>query len=282
MVLVGVGALSHSIWSLAAKKASSGGDPLSFMWSVSLLSTTLLTVPAIWILQSAPLGWRQLLLACGVAGVIHTCYFFVMQTGYSLGDVSVLFPMARGIGPLLSVGGAILLFGESPNGVQLLGALTLICGVLLISLVGGRGGSLSPSAAAMGVATGAAIACYTLWDAFSVTRLGTNPIVQMWGTGIGVLSITSLFVLRRPDRLRYAIARSRTSMIIAGVLGPINYTTIMFAMQLAPASLVAPSREISVVIVSLAGWLLFKEPNPVPRIIGSAVVFVGALMIALG
>jgi drug/metabolite transporter (DMT)-like permease len=69
--------------------------------------------------------------------------------------------------------------------------------------------------------------------------------------------------------------------VLFGILGPLAYILILAAMQLAPVSIVAPAREVSVVLVGLAGWLLFREPHPVQRLIGAAVVLAGVALLAL-
>ena len=71
-------------------------------------------------------------------------------------------------------------------------------------------------------------------------------------------------------------------MLVVGVLSPLAYILILLAIQLAPVSIVAPAREVSVVLVSLAGWLLFREPHPVQRLLGAAIVLAGVAMLALG
>ena len=72
-----------------------------------------------------------------------------------------------------------------------------------------------------------------------------------------------------------------TAVLIVGVLSPLAYILVLTAMQLAPVSLVAPGREVSVVLVSLAGWLWFREPHPAQRIAGSVVVVAGVALLAL-
>jgi drug/metabolite transporter (DMT)-like permease len=70
-------------------------------------------------------------------------------------------------------------------------------------------------------------------------------------------------------------------ILIVGVLSPLAYVLILFAVQLAPVSVIAPAREVSVVLVSLAGWLWLKERHPVQRLIGAAIVLLGVALLAL-
>jgi drug/metabolite transporter (DMT)-like permease len=79
------------------------------------------------------------------------------------------------------------------------------------------------------------------------------------------------------------VARQHWVLVLTvGILAPLAYILILLAIQLAPVSLVAPAREVSVVLVGLAGWLLFREPHPVQRLIGAAVVLAGVAMLTGG
>jgi drug/metabolite transporter (DMT)-like permease len=78
------------------------------------------------------------------------------------------------------------------------------------------------------------------------------------------------------------LRRHWRAVLAVAALSPLSYILILIAFQLAPVSIVAPAREVSVVLVSLAGWLLFREPHPVRRLAGAAVVLVGIALLAAG
>lgn len=71
-----------------------------------------------------------------------------------------------------------------------------------------------------------------------------------------------------------------TNVLAVGVLAPFAYMLVLAAMRLAPVSLVAPGREMSIVLVSLCGWLLLKEPNPRQRLVGSGIVMAGVAILS--
>lgn len=282
LALVLFGALMHAVWSLAAKAGSPARDPIGFIWGSSLIAAIVIAPLALWTLARSEVHWPSLLFGASVAGATQLVYFLAVQLSYAVGDVSILYPMARGLGPTLSMVGAILIFGERPAGVSLLGGAVIIAGVVLISVWGGRGGRLSPAVLGFGVATGALIAMYTLWDTFVMRELGSPPFAHIWIIVLLETAIlTPVVVLRR----RSALAPFRESprpLLLAGLTTMVSYVAILFALRMAPASLVAPMREMSVVLVSLAGWLVFREPNPVPRVTGAIVVVAGGLLVALG
>ena len=280
LLLVLLGAVSHAGWNLAAKSGSGSGP--AFVWLAAVITAIAVSPFAIAVLLSGqPIGWR-LALGCGVSGLLHGGYFLLLQQSYRLGDVSMVYPMARGTGPLLTMIISITLLGERPSAMSLAGALVVITGVAVIGFFGSRGVHLAPGAVGFGLTTGVAIASYTLWDSYSVTRLGISPMVQSWLSTLVQVIILLPLALRVRGALRSTISNNARSALIVGIGSTLAYISIMYAMRLAPTALVAPGREASVVLVGLAGWLLLHEPNPRPRLIGAAVVLIGIVLIAVG
>jgi drug/metabolite transporter (DMT)-like permease len=217
-------------------------------------------------------------LAFAVSGVIHLGYFVLLQRGYRVGDLSVVYPLARGSGPLLSVVAAVWLLGERPGIPALAGAAAVVFGVFVIGGLGVKGAS----GVGYGLATGTLIATYTLWDAHAVTTLAVPPIVLMTGSFAMETVLLAPYALPRLPEVR-AIWRAHWLPVLAvAVLSPLAYLLVLFAMRLAPVSLVAPARELSIVIGSLGAWLLLKEPNPVRRLAGAVIVLAGVAAIAVG
>jgi drug/metabolite transporter (DMT)-like permease len=280
LLLVMVGAFTHASWNVAAKRSSSSGPP--FIWLAGIVS--LLAVAPFAIVRLAGTDHRPevLLLGGGISGGIHAGYFLLLQRGYRSGDVSLVYPLARGTGPLLTMIGSLTIFAERPSVISLVGALVILAGVAVIGFVGTRGVHFDPAAVGFGLATGLTIACYTMWDSYSVTRLGISPVVQNGiSTLIEVLVIAPL-VLGRPAAIKGTVSRYAWPVIIVGIGSPLAYISVLYAMRLAPTALVAPGREASVVLVGLAGWLLLGERNPRPRLAGAGIVLVGIVLLALG
>ena len=279
LLLVGIGALAHTGWNLAAKRASGSGIP--FIWLSSLIAMLVVTPFAVGALSDGtPLP--RVLGAGVVSGLIHIGYFLLLQQGYRTGDVSLVYPIARGTGPLLSMIGSVLIFAERPSPISLAGGVVIIAGVAVIGFAGSRGVAIDPGLVSYGLATGVMIGSYTLWDSYSVTTLAISPMVQSWLGSVTEVVVLLPLVLG-PSRRGPGLVRSNLrGALIVGIGSPLAYISIMYAMRYAPTALVAPGREVSVVLVSLAGWLIFSEPNPRPRLIGSAIVLIGIVALALG
>jgi drug/metabolite transporter (DMT)-like permease len=228
------------------------------------------------------LSCRLLVLALG-SGILQIAYFLSLQRGYRLGDVGVVYPLARGSGPLLSVIFAIVLFHESPGVLGLVGAGVVIAGVVVIGLAGGRGRFRANRTGILyGLLVGVVIAAYTLWDANAVVSQKLPPFGYFWVTILVQLVAFAPLALRQP-RFTVALAKQHwAAVLVVGILSPLAYVLVLFAFTLAPVALVAPAREVSVVLVTFGGWILFREPHPLQRIIGAVVVLCGVALLAIG
>lgn len=132
------------------------------------------------------------------SGCLHTVYFTTLQRGYELGDLSVVYPLARGTGPALSVLAAVLILGERPGPIALMGAALVVVGVL--SLAGGGHRRFTRASLVFALLTGVTIAAYTLWDAHAVQDLAQPAVAYYWGS-----EATRALVLAAPA---YATARA--------------------------------------------------------------------------
>jgi len=279
-LLVGAAAVAHATWNVAVKRAGTSGP--GFFWSGFVVGAVVFAPFGIASLVAEGTNlWHWLPLAA-VSGALQVVYFLTLQRGYRLGDVSVVYPLARGTGPLLAVVLAIALLGERPGWLTLAGALVVVVGVMVIGFAGGVSRARDNRTGILyGLVVGVMIAIYTLWDASAVTVGGMPPVGLYWGSVVFQLLLLAGPALRR-SRETLATARKHwIAVLLFGVLSPLAYILILLAVQLAPVSVVAPAREVSVVLVGLAGWLLFREPNPVQRLVGAGIVLVGVALLAL-
>ena len=176
----------HAAWNLLAKRAGGGA---AFVFAVAASASVLFTPIVIgWVIWRRPeMGVVQYAFILG-SGIVHLGYYLVLQHGYRVADLSVVYPLARGTGPAISTVGAILLLGERPSALALVGAGLVIAGVLLIA-IGPRPAGAARHAAGGGVAygllTGAFIAAYTLIDKRAVSGpSAVDPLVLDYGSHV--------------------------------------------------------------------------------------------------
>ncbi|MFE6612290.1 EamA family transporter [Amycolatopsis sp. NPDC057786] len=281
-----IAAVIHAGWNLAAKRIRRGGA--RFVWAYYSLSAILLVpVMAVSLAVEPQRPQWTWLVAAVVTAVFHVTYGIVLQRGYAVGDLSVVYPVARGTGPLISVLAAVVLLGERPGVLGLVGAFLVVAGVLVIGT--GRAPEHADAADRVarrkglvyGLLTGLTIAAYTLWDAHSVTGLGVPPIVY-FGTGAIVQSLLMTpYALKDREEVSWLWREHKGEVLIVGVLSPVAYLLVLYALQIAPVSLVAPARELSIVLGGVAAWLVLGEANAVRRLAGSVVVLAGITAIAM-
>ena len=280
LAFVLIAAFLHASWNLLAKRVAGG---LAFIWLVAAVASVVyLPLSVGWILWlRPPLDSVSLLFILGSA-ILHLGYFFLLQRGYQVGDLSLVYPLARSTGPALSTLGAVCLLGERPTALAIGGIVFILFGVAV--LTGGprhiRGDTRG--AVLYGILTGSFIACYTLWDAWAVQRHQVPPLILDWGSNVGrALLLIPLVRYRRQEISRHWRLHRRPIVTIA-VIATASYILVLTAMTFTPVSYVAPTREISILIGALMGRHLLDEAAGARRIVGAAIMVAGVVALALG
>jgi drug/metabolite transporter (DMT)-like permease len=283
LLLTLAAALLHASWNFAAKRAE-GGGPV-FVWGYATASAVLwLPITLLWwVWHPLHPSWSWLG-ASFVSGMLHVAYGNLLQRGYSLGDMNLVYPLARGTGPLLTVLVAVLVLRQSTNAAVITGVALVVAGVLVISF--GRAPPDRPrgrrAGVTYGVATGASIAAYTLWDAHAVTALAI-PALPYFALSVSVqaLGLTPGAWLRGRTTVRALLVEHRREILVVATLSPLAYVLVLEALTMAPVSVVAPVRESSIVVGALLSWLVLREPHPARRLAGAVVVLAGVAALAL-
>ncbi len=282
--LVLVAAVVHAIWNFAAKQVGGGGARFVFLY-YTVSAAVFAPAGLVFLMIDAQRPQWTWALAGLVTAALHVAYGIVLQRGYSVGDLSVVYPLARGTGPLLSVLVAVLFLGERPGWSGLVGAFLVIAGVLVISAGASAGEDTSPArrraGIGYGVLTGVMIAGYTLWDAYAVTTLAVPPLIHFGFSALLQCLLMAPYALREKSEVTELWRDHRRRILIVGLLSPVAYLLVLFALRIAPVSLVAPTRELSIVLGGLAAWRVLGEAHAVRRLSGSLVVLAGIAAIAV-
>ena len=212
--------------------------------------------------------------------MLHTAYFVALQKGYRISDLSLVYPLARGTGPLLATAVAVVALGERPSGLAVGGALLIGIGAMTLANV--PKGSDAVAGITFALITGALIATYTLWDKYAVSDLDIPPVVYDWANNsVRSLILVPLLVLRR-NEVGSIWRTNRGRVVAVAVLAPFAYILVLTALAFSPVSYVAPAREISIVVGTLLGTHVLAETDARRRLVASAAIVVGLVALSVG
>lgn len=318
IALILVAAVAHASWNLFSKQASVTGA-VSFIWLMSAAGTALYApVIVIAVIVTRPhltgLSWAFM----AGTGLLQAGYFLFLQSGYRLGDLSLVYPIGRGTGALLAALAGIVILGERPGAVAIAGIACIVAGIVVIGLPGRAGGKApagaatapaagaastaettravrtaeatgiagrAPSAAgatAFALLTGTFIATYTLWDKYAVSTLRTPPLLQGYAAFPVMLAVFALQARSAGDRTARVWRAYRLQIIGAAVLAPLAYILVLIALSFTAVAAVAPAREVSVLFGVLLGRRLLGEGSLPRRLAAAAAIVAGIVAIAIG
>ncbi len=277
-------AFIHATWNLFAKRAGGGA---AFVWLFSVATTLLYAPVAAFIYyQSHPeLGVLAFVFIFGTA-LLHITYFVTLQRAYSLGDLSLIYPLARGTGPFLSTLLAILIFKERPTALALAGAALIVFSVFL--LAGGTrlfqaGQSLKTrTAIRYGLIIGLVIAIYTLWDSYAVAVLLIPPIIFDWASNLLRSVALTPNAIKNWAQVKQHWQNHKLELFMVALLSPLSYILVLTALSFSPVSYIAPARELSILIGAIMGASLLKEADAKRRLFAAFLIVLGVIFLALG
>ena len=291
LALVLAAALLHATWNLIAKR--SGGDHrFAFLTAVGV---TVLWAPAAWWFGADELPrwgvaeWAVL----GASAVVHVGYYLALLRGYREADLTVVYPVARGSAPLVTVAGAVLLLGERFTPATALGVGAVCGGVFLVA--GGpslwRNARSAHDAAARqrvraglawGALTGLLIAGYTVIDGYAVKVMLLGPVLFDYLGNVLRVPLQAPLVWRERATLAAQWRQHWPAVLAISAMGPLAYILVLYAARMAPLSHVAPAREVSMLFAALIGGRLLGETDRGLRVAGAACIAAGVAALALG
>jgi drug/metabolite transporter (DMT)-like permease len=271
-------AAAHATWNIFAKKAAGSRH---FVWLYSVGSALLYLPVILWIcIQHRPHFEPRHYIALAATSVLHLGYSLSLQAGYRSSDLSLVYPIARGFGPLLSFIGAVLLLGERATALSGLGLALIVAGILLVSGLTREPHRAPRKGIFFGLLTGMFIASYTLNDGWAVKVLAISPfIVDFCGNLVRVVVLSPIAWRDRAGALREARVYAVPAAVVS-VLGPIGYILVLFAMRIAPISHIAPARELATLAGAYMGSKLLSERTTPERIIGAVCIVVGVVSLS--
>ncbi len=289
--LIILAGIIHAFWNIVAKKA--GGDS-RFSLFTSVLNAL------VWL----PLGWwlgKDVVPLWGltewtfvtISALLHVFYFIILLRGYRVADLTVVYPLARGSGPLISSMVAVVFLGEQLTTLGAAGIAGVVIGVFLIAggpnmlrtaTQGASGEKRERTLKGLyyGLLTGLFIASYTVVDSYAVKYLLLSPILlDYMGNLVRCVVLAPLGFRNWGETKRLWHLQWKYALVVA-VFSPIAYVLVLYAVQTAPISHVAPAREVSMLFAALIGGKLLGEGDRAMRIAGAVLIAVGVTALGLG
>jgi drug/metabolite transporter (DMT)-like permease len=283
LVVVLVAAFLHASWNFLAKKSK---KKIAFIWWFLLIATIgyLPMFLYFWPRHTvSPAGW-----ACIVAtGILHALYFWFMGGAYERGDLSLVYPLSRGSGPLFVPILAIIFLQEQLSLPGIFGITLVILGVYFIHLKSFSVvafiepfRALRGSASVWALCTGGTIAGYSLVDKVGV-GLVYPPIYIYLMFVISLLLLAPYVLAKERAALKLEWLVNKVPVLIDGFLVLFTYLMILFAFRLSKVSYVVAAREVSIVFSAFLGIIWLKEQNAPQKIAGAALIAAGVVLIGL-
>jgi drug/metabolite transporter (DMT)-like permease len=273
---------AHAGWNFLLRTS---GDKVVFSWCFTALASVLYLPLALTVALSAPVpveGWVAIL---GTMA-LHVAYFYLLNKAYTHGDLSLTYPVARGTGLALTPIVAVAFLGERISPAAVGAILVILLGVLLaysrgvgLSALREIALGLASKGALFAVATGMVIASYSVWDKRSLSVVA--PQLLNYGIFLAQALMSTPVALRRWPAVRREVAQRKGAIVAAAILSPLAYLLVLAALTFSRVSYVAPAREIGIVVGTLLGTLVLKEPHAPNRLLGAALITAGVIALAL-
>jgi drug/metabolite transporter (DMT)-like permease len=266
----------HGTWNVLVKVS---GDPMSTLARGTVAAALLLTPLAFaaWLIADRPGLTPEAAGLAALSAALELVYVVLLSSAYRRGEVSVVYPMARGSAPLLAVLVGLGFLGERLSTPQLVGVALLLAGILTVTLPQTSGRATLPA-----LLTGATIAAYSVVDRIGV-RLAA-PWLYGWLLVVVLaagLALAQLVRTRFAGRQAVPVPRPWRQATVVGVFMWGAYLLVLLALSIAPLAVVAPVRESAIVAVAVWGvWKLRERQGAVLKLSGAAATLLGVALLA--
>ena len=283
LIIVLIAGFLHAGWNYMLKKSQ---HKIAFIWWFLLVSAVLFFPMFFYFWPKTTIsstGW-----ICIVAtGLVHGLYFWFMGGAYERGDLSLVYPLSRGSGPLLVPIFAVIFLREQLSFIGIIGIVLVITGIYVIHLRAFSPGSffepfkaLSGGASLWALFTGSMIASYSLIDKVGV-QVVYPPVYIYLMLLISWLSLSPYVLYKERTHLKEELQINKRLMLIVGFLSPFTYLIVLFAMQMSKISYVVAVREVSIIFSTCYGIFWLQEKHGRQKILGAGLIALGVVFIGM-
>jgi drug/metabolite transporter (DMT)-like permease len=273
VALVLISALLHAAWNAVVKL---GSDRLLALVTVKLPTTVVAAATLLVVEAPAPASWPYLI----ASTVVSSGYFYFLVKAYHAGDLSVAYPVARGIAPVAVLALSVLLLGELPGAAGVAGVMIISLGILWLCFRREAPREYTVNLLwACGV--GLTIAGYTILDGVG-GRLSGSPVG--YAAVLNIMTAIPLLVVafaRRGPVVVAVVRRDWLKGLTGGTMMFAAYAIVIYAMTLAPMAVIAALRETGVIFAAAIGTILFREGFGMRRVAAACMVAAGIAVLVL-
>ena len=272
-------AVCHAGWNIIAKGAK---DKLTFLWCQIVFAAAVMTVPVL-LFCPAPKPEGYIFLA--ISGIMQAAYYFLLAKTYSIGEISVVYPLTRGSAPVFVCLFSALIGTENITLPVFLSVLMIFAGIYTVNM---KKFSAEEFAAPiktlakvpqtrLALLNGLIVAAYTLSDSRSVGYC--DPLMIYWVIAVIPAVLLAPMIIKR-GRLSEEIKCGKFRIAAVSILTFAAYFLVLTAMKHAGASYVSAVREMSVIFVAVYSAAKLKESLPASKIVGSVMIFAGIVLLS--
>jgi drug/metabolite transporter (DMT)-like permease len=211
--------------------------------------------------------------------VLHNGYYFFLIMAYRYGDLSHVYPIARGSSPLIVAVVSVVFIGEVLSRQATLSVVLIGLGIISLALTRGASGFRDPRAVLFALGTGVFIAGYTVADGLGARLADSAHSYTVWLFALDGLPLVALTLWLRRGRALEEARKTWKAGVFAGLMSLAAYWIVIWAMTLAPMALVSAVRETSMIFAVLFGVFFLKERLDLARLASTAVTLIGAVML---
>jgi len=271
-LLVLSAALLHAVWNALVK----GSDDKAIVLGLISLGHV---IPGLFIVMVVPLPPIESVPYIIASTIIHWVYYFLLNTAYRIGDFSLIYPIARGLAPVLIALGSQIWIGEKLPVLAWTGILTVSGGIMILTR-GSFSGAIPPSAIVAAVGVALAVTAYSLVDGVGI-RISGNALSYIGWLFVNEIFVAAFIFSSQFRRLRVVSVRTLYIGFAGGVISGLAYAMVLYAKTLAPLGIISALRETSVIFAAIIGVIWFKEGPRNQRLFAALIVVVGIGLIAV-
>src|SRR5690625_654318 len=283
--LIIIAAALHASWNLVSKLAAEAGT--AFVFAHRTIAGVLYLPWVIYAFQQQEVCFTPwVLFILFLTAVLHLVYSISLMKGYQVADLSVVYPVARGTGPLLASIAAVIFFAETLTRNETVGIACVVLGILAIASRGRLKQFLDPQSwpgIRWGIFIGTLIASYSLVDAYAVKALLLAPVIVNWVYSLGAALLLAPTVWWNRAAFYRQMQGKWKHACYVSFASPLAYILVLYALRLgADVSQTAPLREMSMIFATVAGAVLLKDSVGLFRWLGCCLLLTGVILISVG